>query len=279
MIKAVLVINTSGKIRLCQFYEKNKLPINQQQQLARQLHCTISARSDDLCYFVDDFVEWPTPDTRVVYRRYATLCFIFITDSSESCLAILDLIQVFVEVLDKVFKNVCELDFYFHSEKVHRTLMEIVMGGMVLEMSKDTIVRHIIEMDRVAGSSSFQYREAESPFAGATAMPRAMTSSSGTSTVNRGSRTGSERAGFSFEPSRSDGDGGLPPPSGGGGGYHDVGPISVRSSSSGVPEWRTADDTRQGGRGPSSPPSGGTTSSLLGNPFNVAMQLLWGSGK
>lgn len=39
-------------------------------------------------------------------------------DSSESELGILDLIQVFVETLDKCFENVCELDLIFHVDKV-----------------------------------------------------------------------------------------------------------------------------------------------------------------
>ena len=41
-------------------------------------------------------------------------------DSSESELGILDLIQVFVETLDKCFENVCELDLIFHMDKVGR---------------------------------------------------------------------------------------------------------------------------------------------------------------
>ena len=38
-----------------------------------------------------------------------------------------------MEVLDKCFENVCELDLIFHVDKVHYILDEIVMGGMVLE--------------------------------------------------------------------------------------------------------------------------------------------------
>eukprot|EP00796_Vickermania_ingenoplastis_P008053 gene8053-5606_t len=149
MIKAVMAINSSGKVRLSQFYEKALLSLTQQQKLLHHLFLTISARGDHLCYFVDGYDMWPTPDTRIVYRRYATLSIVFVTDSSESCLAILDLIQVFVEVLDRLFKGVCELDFLFHSEKVRRALMEMVMGGMVVEMSKEMIVRHVTEMNRL----------------------------------------------------------------------------------------------------------------------------------
>ena len=40
--------------------------------------------------------------------------FIFIVDEAESELGILDLLQVFVQVLDTCFENVCELDLIYH---------------------------------------------------------------------------------------------------------------------------------------------------------------------
>jgi len=40
--------------------------------------------------------------------------------------------QVLVEVLDRCFENVCELDLIFHMDKVHFILNEMIMGGMVL---------------------------------------------------------------------------------------------------------------------------------------------------
>ena len=80
--------------------------------------------------FVDKHtIKFFGDDTRLIYRHYATLYFVFACDKSESELAILDLIQVFVETLDKCFENVCELDLIFHSEKVHFILDEICMGG------------------------------------------------------------------------------------------------------------------------------------------------------
>lgn len=39
-------------------------------------------------------------DTRVIYRHYATLYFVFVVDESESELGILDLIQVSQEPYD-----------------------------------------------------------------------------------------------------------------------------------------------------------------------------------
>lgn len=151
MIKSVLIINTAGKIRLLNCYE-NQIPLSTQQELVGKVYRAISKRGDDLCNFVDNFTEWPTPDTRIIYRRYATLCFVFVVDSSESQLAILDLIQVFVETLDRTFENVCELDLIFHSDKVQHALMEMVMGGMVVETSRDDIIRSLGEMSKISSS-------------------------------------------------------------------------------------------------------------------------------
>ena len=83
-------------------------------------------------------------DTKLIYRHYATLYFVFAVDQAESELGILDLIQVFVEVLDKCFENVCELDLIFHSDKVHYILDEIVMGGMVLETNIADIMEAVV---------------------------------------------------------------------------------------------------------------------------------------
>lgn len=84
----------------------------------------------------------------MIYRHYATLYFIFCVDGSESELGILDLIQVFVETLDKTFENVCELDLIFHLDKVHFVLDEIVMGGMVLETNLPDILESITSQNK-----------------------------------------------------------------------------------------------------------------------------------
>ncbi|PWN34850.1 uncharacterized protein FA14DRAFT_144324 [Meira miltonrushii] len=79
---------------------------------------------------------------RVIYRHYATLYFVFIVDESESELGILDLIQVFVEALDRSFENVCELDLIFHFDEVHGILDEIIQGGLVLETNISEIAQN-----------------------------------------------------------------------------------------------------------------------------------------
>jgi AP-3 complex subunit sigma len=73
-----------------------------------------------MCNFLEAGKSWGK-ETKLIYRNYATLYFIFVVDSAESELGILDLIQTFVEALDKAFRSVCELDLVFHLDKVFRS--------------------------------------------------------------------------------------------------------------------------------------------------------------
>ena len=55
---------------------------------------------------------------KVVYKRYASLYFVMGIDSSDNELITLELVHHFVEVLDRYFGNVCELDLIFNFHKV-----------------------------------------------------------------------------------------------------------------------------------------------------------------
>ena len=85
----------------------------------------------------------------VTYRHYATLHFIIISTATESPLALIDLIQVYVEALDRLFENVCELDLIFNFETLHSTLDEMIVGGVVVETNLDTIVKGVREQGTV----------------------------------------------------------------------------------------------------------------------------------
>ena len=62
----------------------------------------------------------PSPNAllQVVYKRYASLYFVMGIDSSDNELITLELVHHFVEVLDRYFGNVCELDLIFNFHKV-----------------------------------------------------------------------------------------------------------------------------------------------------------------
>lgn len=146
MIKGLIIVNNHGRPRIVKFYKEVKS--QDREKTIREIFQIVSKRPDALCNFVEsgDVSAWGD-DTKIIYRHYATLYFIFVVDKSESELGILDLIQVFVEALDKCFENVCELDLIFNGPKVHNILDEIVMGGMVLETSRIKILRAIRDMN------------------------------------------------------------------------------------------------------------------------------------
>ena len=60
----------------------------------------------------------PNALSQVVYKRYASLYFVMGIDSSDNELITLELVHHFVEVLDRYFGNVCELDLIFNFHKV-----------------------------------------------------------------------------------------------------------------------------------------------------------------
>ncbi len=143
-IQAVLVINNHGQPRLTKFYEHDQIPFSSRETIVREVFQLVSKRTDTVCNFLEGYgsAHWGR-DIRLIYRHYATLFFVFAVDESESELGVLDLIQVFVESLDKCFENVCELDLIFHSDKVHFILDEICMAGCVLETSLKEIIKSV----------------------------------------------------------------------------------------------------------------------------------------
>ncbi|XP_068846987.1 AP-3 complex subunit sigma-2 isoform X1 [Capricornis sumatraensis] len=156
MIQAILVFNNHGKPRLVRFYQR--FPEEIQQQIVRETFHLVLKRDDNICNFLEGGSLIGGSDYKLIYRHYATLYFVFCVDSSESELGILDLIQVFVETLDKCFENVCELDLIFHMDKVHYILQEVVMGGMVLETNMNEIVAQIEAQNRLEKSEQMTAR-------------------------------------------------------------------------------------------------------------------------
>merc|ERR1719343_719049 len=152
MIKCVLVVNNQGKARLVRFYYD--VPVDRQKAIVQEVYRTVSTRVDDNCCC---FAEDPSlfgEGHKIIYRHFATLYFVFVADSAESELGVLDLIQVLVQVLDSCFENVCELDLIYHYDRVNYILDEIVMSGMVLETNVDLIVQAIRDTKKLEQEGS-----------------------------------------------------------------------------------------------------------------------------
>ena len=152
MIKGIIIVNNHGKPRLVKFYQ-SVTSEEKQQHVIRRIFQQVSQRPDSFCNYLEGSIpEWGD-NIKLIYRHYATLYFVFAVDQQESDLGILDLIQVFVEALDKCFENVCELDLIFHSDRVHYVLDEIVMGGMVLETNINSILQAIKDQGKMHSDS------------------------------------------------------------------------------------------------------------------------------
>mmetsp|Transcript_31971 Transcript_31971/g.61798 ORF Transcript_31971/g.61798 Transcript_31971/m.61798 type:complete len:157 (-) Transcript_31971:108-578(-) len=152
MIKCILVVNNQGKARLVRFYYD--VPVDRQKHILQTIYRLISTRVDENCCCFAEEESLFGPDHKIIYRHFATLYFVFVSDSAESELGILDLIQVFVQVLDSCFENVCELDLIYHFDRVNYILDEIVMSGMVLETNVDLIVQSIKETKKLEAEGS-----------------------------------------------------------------------------------------------------------------------------
>ena len=164
MIKGVIIVNNLGVVRLAKFYEQvhvtGESAEQAQQSVIKKIYRAVSKRQDNQCNYLEGSIpEWGAT-TKLIYRHYATLYFVFAVDELESDLGILDLIQVFVEALDKCFENVCELDLIFHSDKVHYILDEIVMAGMVLETNIVSILQGVNDQNKLHKKSLSKLNEA-----------------------------------------------------------------------------------------------------------------------
>lgn len=159
MINAFLVFNGQGQPRLTKFY--TQLDTQIKQRLISEIFTLVSNRPPGSCNFLPlppllappanaDPQQHNDVPSLVTYRHYATLYFIIISTSTESPLALIDLIQVYVEALDRLFENVCELDLIFNFETLHATLGEMIVGGVVVETNLDRIVAGVKAQGTVA---------------------------------------------------------------------------------------------------------------------------------
>jgi len=103
----------------------------------------VIGRNSKLC----NFLEYK--DMILVAKRYASLYFVAAIDKEENELITLEVIQFFVELLDKYFKNVCELDIIFNFPKAFYILDEMLVSGNIVETSKKQILRVVMNQDEI----------------------------------------------------------------------------------------------------------------------------------
>ena len=87
-------------------------------------------------------------NTRVVYRRYASLFFIVGVDKEENELAVLEWIHCLVETFDRFFGNVCELDLMFRLDVAYGIIDEMLGCGWVVDANKQSVLSGLKLLER-----------------------------------------------------------------------------------------------------------------------------------
>ncbi|KAK8804941.1 hypothetical protein WA171_006906 [Blastocystis sp. BT1] len=141
MIQWVLLVSRQGKIRLQQFY--NGANPREIQSTTRNAVNQVLSRPARYCNYIEQ------KDSKIVFKRFASLYFIISIDKDENELTALEFIQHYVEVLDQYFGNVCELDIIFHYDKAYHVLNELCIGGRILETNKREILRVCTAQDKM----------------------------------------------------------------------------------------------------------------------------------
>lgn len=146
MIHCFFLINRQGKIRLTKWYS-HSYSTAERQRFLKEINNIVLTRSTKLCNFLD----WK--EFKIVYKKYASLYFICLVDQNDNELGVLETMHHFVEVLDKYFNSVCELDLIFNFHKAYFVLDELLMAGYVQESSKKVIIKAVAGQEALIGEN------------------------------------------------------------------------------------------------------------------------------
>ncbi|KAJ6519579.1 AP complex, mu/sigma subunit [Mycena sanguinolenta] len=139
MIRYILLISRQGKLRLAKWF--TTMNSKAKSRIIQDLTQQVLARRPRTC----NVLEYK--DTRVIYRRYASLFFVCGVEAADNELLTLEIIHRYVEVLDRYFGNVTELDLIFNFQKAYAVLDEVVIAGEIQESSKSTALRLVSESE------------------------------------------------------------------------------------------------------------------------------------
>ncbi|XP_026233163.1 AP-1 complex subunit sigma-3a [Anabas testudineus] len=138
-MRFLLLFSRQGKLRLQKWF--TPLTDREKKKVIRDMMLLVLARPPRSC----NFLQWR--DLKIVYKRYASLYFCAGMEDRDNELLTLEVLHRYVELLDKYFGNVCELDIIFNFEKAYFILDEFLMGGEILETSKAAVGASMEESD------------------------------------------------------------------------------------------------------------------------------------
>jgi len=103
------------QVRLTKWY--SPYTAKEKARAVREVSAAVLSRQQKQC----NFLEYK--DKKIIYKRYASLYFLACVDDDDNELIVLETIHHFVEVLDRYFGNVCELDLIFNFHKAYAEII------------------------------------------------------------------------------------------------------------------------------------------------------------
>ncbi|KAJ7968296.1 AP complex subunit sigma [Quillaja saponaria] len=152
MIHFVLLISRQGKVRLTKWYS----PYTQKERskiyefsISNEHSILLSVNSVE--WFLTELqsyvILWNGEGIKLFIKDTPSLYFCMCIDEEDNELEVLEIIHHFVEILDRYFGSVCELDLIFNFHKAYYILDEILIAGELQESSKKTVARLIASQD------------------------------------------------------------------------------------------------------------------------------------
>ncbi|KAI9716858.1 MAG: hypothetical protein M1828_007519 [Chrysothrix sp. TS-e1954] len=152
-INYLILLSRQGKVRLAKWF--TTLAPKDKAKIVKDVTQLVLARRARMC----NFLEYR--DTKIVYRRYASLFFIAGCASTDNELITLEIVHRYVEQMDKYYGNVCELDIIFNFQKAYFILDELLLAGEMQESSKKNVLRCISQQDSLEDMEYLPTRELE----------------------------------------------------------------------------------------------------------------------
>ncbi|KAJ5922397.1 hypothetical protein N7516_010100, partial [Penicillium verrucosum] len=121
LISYLILLSRQGKVRLAKWF--TTLSPKEKAKIIKDVTQLVLSRRTRMC----NFLEYK--DSKVVYRRYASLFFIAGCASTDNELITLEVVHRYVEQMDKYYGNVCELDIIFNFQKAYFILDELLIAG------------------------------------------------------------------------------------------------------------------------------------------------------
>ena len=140
-IKYLILLSRQGKVRLSKWFIT--LSQKDKSKIIRELTAIILSRRAKMC----NILEYK--DYKIIYRRYASLFFIVGIDNDDNELLVLEIIQRYVEQMDKIYGNVCELDIIFNFQTAYYILDELLLDGHLQESSKKEVLKRVSQQDQL----------------------------------------------------------------------------------------------------------------------------------